>query len=106
MKNFFLFSLSVTLLALCGIGGFYVWRQDQAAKRIKNDEFYLMKLTLIEKRELFNKPYDEKRAERLLNESCDLDEAMRKDGYDKKSIEVLTNRAIDNAYADIYPKQG
>lgn len=29
MKNFFLFSLSISILFACGVGGFYVWKHEQ-----------------------------------------------------------------------------
>jgi hypothetical protein len=106
MKNFFLFSLSIVLLMLSGIGGFYLWRQIKVAA----DERYLQQ-TLLEKRkkddELFTSEFIGiyktylKSVKRMVqdiqlnNSLTDLENKMVQDGYTHAEVGAINNCACD-----------
>ena len=100
MKNFFLFSLSIAILCICGTSGFLLWKtnktQNEIAlvakeKRARLDEYYD-----LEFRTSFSMILDAKKPMKDLiiggQWRDEIEANMLKDGYDRAEIDSMKMR--------------
>lgn len=87
IKNFFLSSLSVSMLFACCAGGFYLWKYEH--KRARLDSYYEFCLFYMGYQDL------ESNHAAAMEHIEKVEQQMFQDGYDRAEIDEITSMARD-----------